>query len=81
MLISNVKAIRLDEHGGPEVLKLVTVDVPDPAANEVTIRQKAVGLNFIDIYFRTGCTPVRCLMGWATRGRGSLRLWVPVLPI
>lgn len=53
-MINNVKAIRIDQHGGPEVLKVVTVDVPDPQPNEVTIRQKVVGLNFIDIYFRTG---------------------------
>lgn len=51
---TQVKAIRIEQHGGPEVLKLVTVDVPNPAKNEITIRQKAVGLNFIDIYFRTG---------------------------
>ena len=51
---NQVKAIRIDQHGGPEVLKLVSVDVPEPAKNEVRIRQKAVGLNFIDIYFRTG---------------------------
>lgn len=51
---SQVKAIRIEEHGGPEVLKLVSVDLPAPGENEVTIRQKAVGLNFIDIYFRTG---------------------------
>lgn len=53
-MINNVKAIRIDQHGGPEVLKVVAVDVPDPQPNEVTIRQKVVGLNFIDIYFRTG---------------------------
>ena len=53
-MINNVKAIRIDQHGGPEVLKVVTVDVPEPQPNEVTIRQKVVGLNFIDIYFRTG---------------------------
>ncbi|MFT0547789.1 quinone oxidoreductase family protein [Allopusillimonas ginsengisoli] len=51
---TQVKAICIEQHGGPEVLKLVSVSVPDPAKNEVTIRQKAVGLNFIDIYFRTG---------------------------
>lgn len=51
---NQVKAIRIEQHGGPEVLKLVSVDVPAPQKNEVTIRQKAVGLNFIDIYFRTG---------------------------
>jgi len=52
-----VKAIRIEEHGGPEVLKLVDVEVPAPAANEITIRQHAVGLNFIDIYYRTGLYP------------------------
>lgn len=51
---NQVKAIRIEKHGGPEVLQLVSVDVPVPEANEVTIRQKAIGLNFIDIYFRTG---------------------------
>ncbi|GAA4405162.1 quinone oxidoreductase [Advenella faeciporci] len=48
------KAIQIETHGGPEVMKLMTLDVPEPADNEVQIRQKAVGLNFIDIYFRTG---------------------------
>lgn len=51
---TQAKAIRIEEHGGPEVLKLVSVSVPAPQKNEVTIRQKAVGLNFIDTYFRTG---------------------------
>ena len=36
-----VKAIRIEQHGGPEVLKLVEVEVPPPAANEVTIEQHA----------------------------------------
>ena len=51
---SLVKAIRIAENGGPEVLKLVDVEVPPPADNEITIRQHAAGLNFIDIYFRSG---------------------------
>jgi NADPH2:quinone reductase len=54
ILENQVKAIRLEKNGGPEVLQLVSVTVPAPEKNEVTIRQKAVGLNFIDIYFRTG---------------------------
>ncbi len=54
---TQVKAIRIEQHGGPEVLKLVMVDLPAPQKNEVTIRQKAIGLNFIDIYFRTGLYP------------------------
>ena len=54
---NQVKAIRIAKNGGPEVLQLVSVNVPAPQKNEVTIRQKAVGLNFIDIYFRTGLYP------------------------
>ena len=48
------KAIRIEAHGGPEVMKLVEVDVGDPGPDAVRIRQHAVGLNFIDIYYRTG---------------------------
>ena len=49
-----VKAVRIEAHGGPEVLKLVDVEVPPPGQGEVAIRQHAIGLNFIDIYYRTG---------------------------
>jgi NADPH2:quinone reductase len=48
------KSILIRSHGGPEVIELVEADVPDPAPGEVRIRQHAVGLNFIDIYYRTG---------------------------
>jgi NADPH2:quinone reductase len=65
-----VKAIRIEEHGGPEVLKLVDVEVPAPAANEITIRQHAVGLNFIDIYFRTGLYPHPLPHGLGFEGAG-----------
>ena len=52
--MTTVKAVQIAAHGGPEVLKMVTLEVSAPGANEITIRHKAVGLNFIDIYFRTG---------------------------
>ena len=48
------KAIRIDRHGGPEELKLVDVTVGEPGPGEIRIRHKAVGLNFIDVYQRTG---------------------------
>jgi NADPH2:quinone reductase len=48
------KAIRIQQHGGPEVLELAEIDVPDPGPDEVRIRNCAIGLNFIDIYYRTG---------------------------
>ncbi|MCT7375411.1 quinone oxidoreductase family protein [Chelativorans salis] len=48
------KAIRVHETGGPEVLRFEDYDPGKPGAGEVLIEQKAIGLNFIDIYFRTG---------------------------
>ena len=47
-------AIRIHQNGGPDVLRWETVDVPAPGPGEVRLRQKAVGLNYIDVYFRTG---------------------------
>ncbi|MBL6457556.1 quinone oxidoreductase [Belnapia sp. T6] len=47
-------AIRVHEHGGPEKLIWEEVPQPDPKPGEVLVRHKAVGLNYIDVYFRTG---------------------------
>jgi NADPH2:quinone reductase len=49
-----VRAIVVREHGGPEVLKLEEVSLGKPGTGEALIRQQAIGLNFIDIYYRTG---------------------------
>ena len=48
------KAIRVHAHGGSEVLVWEEVSSPSPAPGEAIVRQEAVGLNFIDVYFRTG---------------------------
>src|SRR3954468_7681982 len=48
------KAVRVHQVGGPEVLTYVAVDVPAPGSGEVRIRQHAVGLTFIAVYFRPG---------------------------
>jgi len=55
------KAIRIHAYGGPEVLRLEEVTVGDPGPQEVRIRQTAIGLNFIDIYHRTGLYPLPSL--------------------
>jgi NADPH2:quinone reductase len=52
------KAIRMYATGGPEVLQWEEVDVPEPGAGEVRIHHQAVGLNYIDIYHRTGLYPL-----------------------
>lgn len=47
-------AVRVHTHGGPEVLKYEEITLPEPGPGEVRIRHTAIGLNFIDTYFRTG---------------------------
>jgi len=51
-------AIRFDATGGPEVLNAVPIDIMEPGPAQVRLRHQAVGLNFIDTYFRTGLYPV-----------------------
>ena len=51
------KAIRIHETGGPEVMRLEDVEPGDPGPGEVRLSQSAIGLNYIDVYFRTGLYP------------------------
>ncbi|RFC62357.1 quinone oxidoreductase [Fulvimarina endophytica] len=51
------KAMRIHETGGPDVMKWENVEIADPGEGEVRIRQTAVGVNFIDTYFRDGTYP------------------------
>ncbi|HXR94034.1 MAG TPA: NADPH:quinone reductase, partial [Steroidobacteraceae bacterium] len=51
------RAIRFHEYGGPEVLRFEEVEVGKPAADEAQIRHTAIGLNYIDVYDRTGLYP------------------------
>ncbi len=48
------KAIRIHEYGGPEVMRYEEVAVGDPGPGQIRVRQSAIGVNFIDIYFRSG---------------------------
>ena len=52
------RAVRIDQTGGPEQLNIVEVQVGDPGPGEIRIRHKAVGLNFIDVYQRSGLYPL-----------------------
>jgi len=51
------KAVRIERHGGPEELQIVDVEVGDPGPGEIRVRHKAIGLNFIDTYQRSGLYP------------------------
>ena len=57
------KALRIHEPGGPEAFRWEDVSVPDPAPGEVHIRHRAVGLNYIDVYQRSGLYPLPSLPG------------------
>lgn len=53
------ETIIIEEFGGPEVLKLVTLEVGDPGPGQIRVRHKACGLNFIDVYQRMGLYPLK----------------------
>jgi len=66
------KAIRMFKTGGPEVMEYVDVEVGDPGPGEVRIRHAAVGLNFIDVYFRIGLYPQPLPSGLGQEGAGII---------
>lgn len=66
------KAIRFHETGGPEVLRYEDVEVGEPGPGQVRIRHEAVGLNFADIYFRTGLYPAPLPSGIGTEAAGTV---------
>ena len=64
------KAVQIEMAGGPEVMQLVSVDLPRPAPGEVRIRQTAIGLNYIDTYHRSGLYPVKFPSGLGLEAAG-----------
>ncbi len=67
---TTVSAFRMSEHGGPEVLEWGSVDLPELGAKDVLVRHRAVGVNFIDIYFREGLYPVDLPSGLGVEASG-----------
>ncbi len=67
-----MKAIKFAKTGGPEVLELVDVEVGKPAKGEVLLRHKAIGLNYIDTYHRTGLYPVPLPSGIGLEASGII---------
>jgi NADPH2:quinone reductase len=64
------KAIRIAETGGPEVMKLVDVEVGAPGPGEAQVRNHALGLNYIDTYYRSGLYPMPLPGGIGLEGAG-----------
>lgn len=66
------KAIRIHETGGPDVMRWEEVDTGSPGPGEALVRHAAVGLNYIDVYFRTGLYPMPLPGGLGMEGAGTV---------
>jgi NADPH2:quinone reductase len=64
------RTVRIEQHGGPEVLRLVSLPVGEPGAGEIRIRHHAIGLNYIDIYQRAGVYPLPMPLSLGMEGAG-----------
>ena len=67
-----MKAIRIDKFGGPEVLQYKDVDIGKPGPNEVLVKNLSIGLNYIDVYHRTGLYPVELPSGLGLESAGII---------
>ncbi len=65
-----MKAVILNKSGGPEAIEFKDIDLDKPSADEVTIEQKAIGLNYIDTYHRSGLYPLKLPTGLGLEGAG-----------
>ena len=64
------QAVRIEKTGAPDVMKLVDVTLPPPGKGEVQVEQHAIGLNYIDVYFRSGLYPQQLPGGVGQEGAG-----------
>jgi len=67
------KRIQISQHGGPEVIQVIEADIPEPAAGEVVVENKAIGINYIDTYVRSGLYPAALPSGLGTEAAGVVR--------
>ena len=67
-----VKAIRIHKTGGPEVLQVEDITLPAPGQGELLVRNRAIGLNYIDTYFRTGLYPTQLPFVPGNEGAGEV---------
>ena len=67
------RVIKIEKNGGPEVLEIKNVDIKDPQPDQVLIEQKAIGLNYIDTYHRTGSYPLPLPSGIGLEAAGIVK--------
>lgn len=71
------RAIRMERHGGPEVLQMRDIDIGSPGAGQVLVRQTACGLNFLDVYHRSGAYPLAMPSGCGSEAAGTVEALGP----
>ncbi len=67
------RVVKIEKTGGPEVLKIETIELGKTGPEEVLIEQKAIGLNFIDTYHRSGLYPLKLPSGIGAEGSGIIK--------
>jgi NADPH2:quinone reductase len=67
-----MRAIRIHQTGGPEVLQIEDVDLPAPGPGQASVRHRAIGVNFLDVYFRTGLYPAPLPFTPGSEGSGEV---------
>ena len=67
------RVVKIEKTGGPEVLKIETIELGTTGPEEVLIEQKAIGLNFIDTYHRSGLYPLELPSGIGAEGSGIIK--------
>ena len=67
------RAVKIKKNGGPEVLEIENINLDKQNPEEVLIEQKAIGLNFIDTYHRSGLYPIQLPSGIGAEGAGIIK--------
>ena len=67
------RIVKIEETGGPEVLKIETIELGQTGPEEVLIEHIAIGLNYIDIYHRSGLYPVNLPSGIGAEASGIIK--------
>ena len=67
-----MKSIQIERFGGPDVLVVKDMDIGKPGPKEVLIKNKSIGLNFIDVYHRTGLYPIPLPSGIGLEASGVI---------
>ena len=68
-----IRVVKIENNGGPEVLKIENIEIGQPGPDEALIETKAIGLNFIDCYHRSGLYPVKLPSGIGLEASGIIK--------